>query len=227
MLGNGVSWDLIMPLRMPSLLPHDLCHGQSSSHWPPASHLWKNVFPGFLPISWLVVWIFWYWVIGTVISFWYESTGKNVGLFITGHSEVYKEWVKVGERGLKSNSSDAEIGYIWEAPGLNHNNGWLKKQPEISASVRNSAHGKGHEEGGLAYAKAWSSLRKPPVPEHLPPKPESIYFTVSCSRLHLWLYGGLFPTGSLGEGVNMQLQVNKNSWAWQECLNLRTPLKVI
>ena len=36
------------------------------------------------------------------------------------------------------------------------------------ASVRNSAHGKGHEEGGLAYAKAWSSLRKPPVPEHLP-----------------------------------------------------------
>ena len=29
------------------------------------------------------------------------------------------------------------------------------------ASVRNSAHGKGHEEGGLAYAKAWSSLRKP------------------------------------------------------------------
>ena len=25
-----------MPLHMPSLLPHDLCHGQSSSHWPPA-----------------------------------------------------------------------------------------------------------------------------------------------------------------------------------------------
>ena len=30
------------------------------------------------------------------------------------------------------------------------------------ASVRNSAHGKGHEEGGLAYAKAGSSLRSPP-----------------------------------------------------------------
>ena len=26
-----------------------------------------------------------------------------------------------------------------------------------------------------AYAKAGSSLRKPPVPEHLPPKPESVY----------------------------------------------------
>ena len=25
-----------MPLRMPSLLPHDFCHGQSSSRWPPA-----------------------------------------------------------------------------------------------------------------------------------------------------------------------------------------------
>ena len=30
------------------------------------------------------------------------------------------------------------------------------------ASVRNSARGKGHEEGGLAYAKAGSSLRSPP-----------------------------------------------------------------
>ena len=92
------------------------------------------------------------------------------------------------------------------------------------ASVRNSAHGKGHEEGGLAYAKAWSSLRKPPVPKHLTPKPESVL----CSHLHLWPYGGLSPiTVSLGEGVNMQLQGNKNSWAWQECFSLWTLLKVI
>ena len=27
------SWGSIPPLRMPSLLPHDLCHGQSSSRW--------------------------------------------------------------------------------------------------------------------------------------------------------------------------------------------------
>ena len=92
------------------------------------------------------------------------------------------------------------------------------------ASVRNSAHGKGHEEGGLAYAKAWSSLRKSPVPEHLTPKPESVL----CSHLHLWLYRGLSPiTVSLGEGVNVQLHGNKNSWAWQECFSLQTPLKVI
>ena len=31
---------------------------------------------------------------------------------------------------------------------------WLKQGRVSGASVRNSAHGKGHEEGGLAYAKA-------------------------------------------------------------------------
>ena len=110
---------------------------------------------------------------------------------------------------------------------LAYNSTFRKLRSLPGVSVRNSAHGKGHEEGGLAYAKAWSSLRKPLVPEHLLPKPESIYFTVSCSRLYLWLYGGLTPITSLREGVNLQLQVNKNSWAWQECFNLRTPLKVI
>ena len=74
------------------------------------------------------------------------------------------------------------------------------------ASVRNSTLGKGHEEGGSAYAKAGLSLRKLPVPEHLPPKPESVL----CSHLHLWLYRGLSPiTISLREGVNLQLQLIK------------------
>ena len=72
--------------------------------------------------------------------------------------------------------------------------------------MRNSALGKGHEEGGLAYKKAGSSFRKPPVPEHLPPKSESVL----CSHLHLRLYGGLSAiTISLGEGVNLQLQLIK------------------
>ena len=54
------------------------------------------------------------------------------------------------------------------------------------ARVRNSACGKGHEEGGSAYAKAGSSLRSPlEILEHLPPKPESAYFTALCSHLHL------------------------------------------
>ena len=36
------------------------------------------------------------------------------------------------------------------------------------ASMRNSVHGKGHEEGGSAHTTG-SSLRRTPVPEHLPP----------------------------------------------------------
>ena len=35
-----------------------------------------------------------------------------MGLFISGYPEVYGEWVKIGERHLKSASSDAETGYI-------------------------------------------------------------------------------------------------------------------
>lgn len=40
------------------------------------------------------------------------------------------------------------------------------KREMPGASVRNSACGKSHEAGGSA--KAGSSLRRPPVPEHLP-----------------------------------------------------------
>ena len=40
----------------------------------------------------------------------------------------------------------------------------IKKNNNIvlRAGVRTSTHGKGHEEGGLTYAKAGSSLRSPP-----------------------------------------------------------------
>ena len=45
--------------------------------------------------------------------------------------------------------------------------------------------------------------------EHLPPKPESAYFTALC--FHLWLYGGCPPppSCSLWKGVNLQLQLIK------------------
>ena len=45
--------------------------------------------------------------------------------------------------------------------------------------------------------------------EHLPPKPESAYFTALCSHLYLWLYGGLSPTTSLWKRVNLQLHLIK------------------
>ena len=34
---------MITPLRMPSLLPHDLCHGWNSSRWPPAQEYWGGL----------------------------------------------------------------------------------------------------------------------------------------------------------------------------------------
>ena len=69
----GDSWDSIPRLRMPSLLPHDLCHGRSSSRWLPAvidfqlsySRSWKMMLwkvlhsicnmpaPGILGIKWV------------------------------------------------------------------------------------------------------------------------------------------------------------------------------
>ena len=56
----------------------------------------------------------------------------------------------------------------------------------LGASMRNSARGKGHEEGGSAYTKAGSSLRSPPGNSRAStPKPESAYFTALCSHLHL------------------------------------------
>ena len=42
----------------------------------------------------------------------------------------------------------------WRIPGTGEPGGSL-----LGASVRHSAHGKGHEEGGSTYAKAGSSLR--------------------------------------------------------------------
>ena len=45
----------------------------------------------------------------------------------------------------------------WEIPWTEDPDGLLP-----GASVRNSACGTGHEEGGSAYAKAGSSLRSPP-----------------------------------------------------------------
>ena len=76
------------------------------------------------------------------------------------------------------------------------------------ASVRNPTHGKGHEEGGLTYAKAGSGLRGPlDILEHLPPKPESACLTALCFHLHFWHYGGLSPTTSLWKGANLELQL--------------------
>ena len=66
------------------------------------------------------------------------------------------------------------------------------------ASVRNSAHDIGHEEGGSAYTKVGWSLRS--LFENFwasTPKIRVCLLFVLCSPLHLWLYRGLSPTTSL------------------------------
>ena len=66
------------------------------------------------------------------------------------------------------------------------------------ASVRNSAHDKGHEEGGSAYTKAGSSLRSPPGNSRAStPKPESAYFLLCALTYTSDFTGGLSPTTSL------------------------------
>ena len=78
------------------------------------------------------------------------------------------------------------------------------------ASVRHSAHDKGHEEGGSAYAKAGSSLRSPPGNSRAStPKTRVCLLSALCSHLHLWLYGGCPPPPLCEKRVNLQLQLIK------------------
>ena len=74
------------------------------------------------------------------------------------------------------------------------------------ARVRNSAHGKGHEEGGFSIRKGRIEPLETPLFLSIYPQNYSAYFTVLCSHLYLWLYGVLSPITSLREGVNLQLQ---------------------
>ena len=76
------------------------------------------------------------------------------------------------------------------------------------ASVRNSAHDKGHEEGGSAYAKAGSSLRSTPGNSRAStPKPESAYFLL-CAFTYTSDFTGGCPRLPLSEKrVSLQLQL--------------------
>ena len=67
------------------------------------------------------------------------------------------------------------------------------------ASVRNSTRGKGHEEGGSAYAKAGSSLRSPPGNSLASiPQNQSLPTLLLCALTYTSDFtGGLSPTTSL------------------------------
>ena len=85
--------------------------------------------------------------------------------------------------------------------------GWLP-----GASVRNSARGKGHEEGGSAYAKAGLSLRSPPGNSRAS-TPQTIVCLLYCfvlSPTPLTLQGAVpHHHLSLWKRVNLQLQLIK------------------
>ena len=81
----------------------------------------------------------------------------------------------------------------------------------LGASVRNSAHGKGHEEGGSAYANAGSSLRSPPGNSRASTLKTRVclLYCFVLSPTPLTLQGAVAHYLSLKKRVNLQLQLIK------------------
>ena len=78
--------------------------------------------------------------------------------------------------------------------------------------MRNSALGKGHEEGGSALRKGEIEPQETPCSQASTPKtrvPTLLFHALTYTSDFM---GVCCPTTSFGEGVNLQLQVNKNSW---------------
>ena len=67
------------------------------------------------------------------------------------------------------------------------------------ASVRNSACGKGHEEGGSTYAKAGSSLRSPPRFSSIYPQNQSLPTLLLCALTYTSDFTGGCPPPPLSE----------------------------
>ena len=81
----------------------------------------------------------------------------------------------------------------------------------LGAGVRHSAHGKGHEEGGSAYAKAGSSLRSPPGNSwaSTPKTRVCLLYCFVLSPTPLTLRETVPHYLSLKKRVNLQLQLIK------------------
>ena len=75
--------------------------------------------------------------------------------------------------------------------------------------MRNSTHGKGHEEGGLALRKGEIEPQETPCSRASTPKtrvPTLLFYALTYTSDFT---GGCSPTNSLGEGVNVQLHLIK------------------
>ena len=72
----------------------------------------------------------------------------------------------------------------------------------LGARVRNSARGKGHEEGGSTYTKAGSSLRSPPGNSRAstPPQNQSLPTLLLCALTYTYSdFTGGCPPPALSE----------------------------
>ena len=103
----------------------------------------------------------------------------------------------------KEMATDSSI-IAWRIP-------WTEEPGELQsmgARSRSSAHGKGHEEGGSAYAKVGSSLRSPPGNSRaFTPKPESAYFLLCALTYTSDFTGGCPPLPLSEKRVSLQLQL--------------------
>ena len=121
--------------------------------------------PWYFPRSWL-----------------FTSGGQRIGVSASVLPMNIQGWFPLGLTGLILQSKG--LSKVFSSTTVQKHQ-FFSTQPSLGfnshlhmlpgASVRNSSHGKGHEEGCLAYTKAWSSLRKPPVPKHLPQSQSRFY----------------------------------------------------
>ena len=75
--------------------------------------------------------------------------------------------------------------------------------------MRNSTRGKGHEEGGWAYAKAGLSLRSPPGNSRAPTPKTRVCLLYFCALTYTSDFTGGCPPPPLSEKVNLELQLIK------------------
>ena len=93
------------------------------------------------------------------------------------------------------------------------------------ASVRNATRGKGHEEGGSAYAKAGSSLRGPPgnFRASTPKTRVCLLYCVMLSTYSSNINQGLSPHNLFLEKVNLEILDNK-SLGHNKSVSIQKPL---
>ena len=90
----------------------------------------------------------------------------------------------------------------------------IKERGLLGASVRNSAHGRGHEEGGFGIRKGGIKPQETPCCQSSTPKTRVLLYCFMLSPIPLTLREAdhprpPLPPSSLGEGANLQLQLIK------------------